>query len=133
MTRPTCFTLIALLLALPAYGLAAGKGDAARGKGVFMKNCVVCHNADGSGGKKLTANGNPSRDFRDPKFWEARTDAQLRETVNKGVSKSGMIAWKGILKPQEIEDVIAFAKTFAKKPDPAKPSEATRAVTPEAK
>jgi hypothetical protein len=30
-----------------------------------------------------------------------------------------MTAWKGILKPQEIEDVMAYVKTFAKK-EPAK-------------
>jgi mono/diheme cytochrome c family protein len=128
MTRRTTLGWIVLALALPAFALAEGKaGDPAKGKGVFMKNCVLCHNADGSGGKKLTVNGNPSRDFRDAKFWSERTDAQVRETINKGVAKSGMIAWKGILKPGEIEDVMAYIKTFAKKPDAAK------AVVPEKK
>jgi cytochrome c oxidase cbb3-type subunit 3 len=121
MTRRASLAMIALAIVLPALALAQGKpGDAARGKGVFLKNCVVCHNADGSGGKKLTPNGNPSRDFRDARFWTERTDAQVRETINKGVAKSGMIAWKGILKPGEIEDVIAFIKTFARKPEAAK-------------
>ena len=118
MTRRTTLAWIVLALALPALALAQGKaGDPAKGKGIFMKNCLLCHNADGSGGKKLTVNGNPSRDFRDAKFWSERTDAQVRETINKGVAKSGMIAWKGILKPSEIEDVIAYIKTFAKKPE----------------
>ena len=113
------FVLLALAALLPLGALADPKpGDPAKGKGIFMKNCMVCHNPDGSGGKKLTPNGNASRDFRDPKFWAARTDAQVRETINKGVAKSGMIAWKGILKPAEIEDVIAYVKTFAKKPEP---------------
>ncbi|MGH7725288.1 MAG: c-type cytochrome [Candidatus Eiseniibacteriota bacterium] len=98
----------------PEASGAPGKGDPAKGKAIFSKNCVVCHNADGSGGKKLTPNGNPSRDFRDAKFWSERTDDQIRMTINKGVAKSGMIAWKGILKPQEIEDVMAFIKTFPK-------------------
>ncbi len=133
MTRPAALALSVLLL-LPALVLAQAKGDPAKGKSVFMKNCMVCHNADGSGGKKLTATGNPSRDFRDPKFWDTRTDAQVRETINKGVVKSGMIAWKGILKPQEIEDVIAHMKTFAKKPEPTKPPagspEARRTLAP---
>ena len=128
MTRRTTLGWIVLALALPALALAQGKaGDPAKGKGIFMKNCLLCHNADGSGGKKLTPNGNPSRDFRDPKFWSERTDAQVRETINKGVAKSGMIAWKGILKPAEIEDVIAYVKTFPRK------SEAVKAVVPEKK
>jgi mono/diheme cytochrome c family protein len=134
MTRPLALTFLVLCLLLPVHGMAQTGGNAAKGKGVFMKNCMVCHNADGSGGKKLTATGNPSRDFRDPKFWAERTDAQVRETINKGVVKSGMIAWKGILKPQEIEDVMAHIKTFAKKPDPVKaePTKPAPASTPEA-
>jgi cytochrome c oxidase cbb3-type subunit III len=121
--RPVVAALGAIAILLPMFALAEAKpGDPAKGKGVFMKNCMVCHNADGSGGKKLTPNGNASRDFRDAKFWAERTDAQVRETINKGVAKSGMIAWKGILKPAEIEDAIAYIKTFAKKPDAAKPA-----------
>ena len=113
--RLTAFALLALA-SLPA--LAAVKpGDPVRGKAVFTKNCVICHNADGSGGKKLTPNGNPSRDFRDAKFWAARTDDQIRTVINTGVPKSGMITWKGILKPQEIEDVMSYIKLFAKKDD----------------
>lgn len=128
--------LVAAVLAsafLPGDGTGGPKaGDASRGKGVFSKNCVVCHNADGSGGKKLTPNGNPSRDFRDAKFWSERTDDQIRETINKGVAKSGMIAWKGILKPQEIEDVMAFIKTFAKADPKAKPADQVKIADPKA-
>ncbi len=132
MTRPAGLALFALCLVLPALALAEKPGDPGKGKGVFMKNCMVCHNADGSGGKKLTPTGNASRDFRDPKFWSERTDAQVRDVINKGVVKSGMIAWKGILKPQEIEDVIAYLKTFARKPEPAKPEPAKPSETPPA-
>ena len=132
--RVAAGVLLGCAILLPVLALAEAKaGDPAKGKQVFMKNCMVCHNPDGSGGKKLTPNGNPSRDFRDAKFWSERTDAQIRDTINKGVAKSGMIAWKGILKPAEIEDVMAFIKTFAKKPEaaaktdpaakPAEPSE----------
>ena len=114
------------LLIVVAPALAQGKaparaGDPVKGKAVFTKNCVICHNADGSGGKKLTPNGNASRDFRDPAFWASHTDEQVRTVINAGVPKSGMITWKGILKPQEIEDVMAYIKLFAKK-DPAKPA-----------
>lgn len=120
-TRGVTVVLLATALGLPLFAMAASKpGDPARGKKIFMKNCMVCHNIDGSGGKKLTPNGNPARDFREAKFWSERTDAQIRETINKGVAKSGMIAWKGILKPAEIEDAMAFIRTFAKKPDAVK-------------
>ena len=123
--RRTFLAILGLLLfVLPTFA-AKGPltGDPVRGKAVFSKNCVICHNADGSGGKKLTANGNPSRDFRDPVFWASRTDDQVRKVINEGVPKSGMITWKGILKPQEIEDAMAYIKLFNKKAD-APPSSA---------
>ena len=111
------FVLLLACAAVPALAAAVKPGDPVRGKAVFTKNCVICHNADGSGGKKLTPQGNPSRDFRDPKFWAQRTDDQIRAVINAGVPKSGMITWKGILKPQEIEDVMSYIKLFAKKPE----------------
>ena len=123
--RRTALAILSLLLvAAPAFaGKPVAPGDPVRGKAVFSKNCVICHNADGSGGKKLTANGNPSRDFRDPVFWASRTDDQVRKVINEGVPKSGMITWKGILKPQEIEDAMAYIKLFNKKAD-APPADA---------
>jgi mono/diheme cytochrome c family protein len=114
--------LVALFTALATFASAdksPAKGDPTKGKEVYKKTCIICHNPDGSGGKKLTPQGNPSRDFRDAAFWASRTDEQIRKTVNEGVAKSGMTAWKGILKPQQIEDVIAYVKTFAQK-EPAK-------------
>jgi cytochrome c oxidase cbb3-type subunit III len=117
--RHTSLAILALLLiTAPAFaGKPLAPGDPVRGKAVFSKNCVICHNADGSGGKRLTPNGNLSRDFRDPAFWAARTDDQIRKVINEGVPKSGMITWKGILKPQEIEDVMSYIKLFNRKSD----------------
>jgi len=125
--RRTSLAILSLLLVVaPAFaGKPPAPGDPARGKAVFSKNCALCHNADGSGGKRLTPNGNLSRDFRDPAFWAARTDDQIRKVINEGVPKSGMITWKGILKPQEIEDVMSYIKLFNKKADAA-PADAKR-------
>jgi cytochrome c oxidase cbb3-type subunit 3 len=129
--RRTSLALVCLLLVVaPAFaGKPLAPADPGRGKAVFSKNCVICHNADGSGGKKLTPNGNPSRDFRDPVFWAARTDDQIRKVINEGVPKSGMITWKGILKPQEIEDVMSYIKLFNKKPE-APPADAAKPAEP---
>ena len=123
MRRSIISFLLLAALATTVAGLAVAdkppaKGDPAKGKEVYKKTCIICHNPDGSGGKKLTPAGNPSRDFRNAAFWAERTDDQIRKTVNEGVAKSGMTAWKGILKPQQIEDVIAYVKTFAQKDPP---------------
>lgn len=94
---------------------APSKGSAAAGKLVFSSKCVVCHKVDGSGGMKLT--GNPTPNWKDPKTWNAtRTDDYLRDCITNGKQKSGMVAWgkTGQLKPAQIEDVIAYIKTFKK-------------------
>jgi len=85
-------------------------GDPAKGKSVFEKNCVPCHKQDGTGGIKLIATGNPSRNFRDATWWKDRTDAQIQHSVETGFPKSGMVSWKGVLKPEEIRNVIAYLR-----------------------
>lgn len=100
-----------------AFGVSAAavaaKGDAAAGKALFMTKCIVCHKKDGTGGFKLT--GNPTPNWTLKKTWDAtRTDDYLRDCITNGKVKSGMVAWgkTGQVKPQQIEDLIAFIKTF---------------------
>jgi cytochrome c oxidase cbb3-type subunit 3 len=112
----SCALALAAALALTAATADAGpaKGDAAKGKTIYTKNCVACHKADGSGGVKLTGNATPN--WKDPKIWAdgKRTDDFLRDCITNGKPKSGMVAWKQ-LKPQEIEDLIVYINSIAKK------------------
>lgn len=92
---------------------AAGAGDAAAGKAIFKVKCVACHKVDGTGGFKVT--GNPTPNWTLKKTWDAtRTDAYLRDCITNGKLKSGMVAWgkTGQLKPAQVEDMIAYIKTF---------------------
>ncbi len=126
MSRRRTLSSLALLtiaLALAGVGMAfsakAGpsKGNPALGKPIFMSKCIACHKADGSGGIKLTGNPTPSwRDAKrmsDPKY----NDDYLRDCIINGKVKSGMVAWgkTGQIKPADIENLIAFIHTFAKK------------------
>jgi mono/diheme cytochrome c family protein len=91
-------------------------GNPADGKKIFSVKCVPCHKADGSGGVKLT--GNPTPDWRDAKRMAdpKHNDAYLRDCITNGKMKSGMVAWsKQGVKPQDIENLIAYIHTFAKK------------------
>ena len=96
----------------------AGKGNPAAAKPIFTQKCIACHKADGTGGVKLT--GNPTPNWKDPKTWadpkRKDVDAYLRDCITNGRPKSGMVAWgkTGLLKPAQIDDMIAFIKTFKK-------------------
>ncbi len=103
----------------PIVSAAPSKGDPAKGKVKFMSTCIACHKADGSGGVKLT--GNPTPNWKDPKTWadpkRKAGDDYLRECITNGRPASGMVAWgkAGTIKPAQIEDLIAFIDTIAKK------------------
>jgi mono/diheme cytochrome c family protein len=102
---------------LTTASAAPTKGNPALGKPLFVKNCVVCHKADGSGGMKLT--GNPTPNWKDPKTWadpKRATDDYFRDCITNGKIKSGMVAWgkSGQIKPPDIENLIAYIKTFKK-------------------
>ena len=100
----------------PAKITGPSKGDPVAGKKMFASKCVQCHKADGSGGIKLT--GNPTPNWRDAKRMADTTydDDYLRDCITNGKIKSGMVAWsKQGVKPAEIENLIAYIRTFAKK------------------
>jgi mono/diheme cytochrome c family protein len=117
-------SLAAFLAAFYAFQVSADpaappKGNPAAAKPIFTQKCVACHKADGSGGIKLT--GNPTPNWKDPKTWadpkRKNVDAYLRDCITNGKVPSGMVAWgkTGQLKPQQIEDLIAYIKTTFKK------------------
>lgn len=71
------------------------------GKGIFMNNCVACHRADGGGqiGPNLTDN-----------HWLFGGDIKnlFHTIINGGRDGKGMVAWKGTLKPTEIQQVASY-------------------------
>jgi cytochrome c len=86
-----------------------GKGDAAKGKGVFDDNCAVCHNADseetkmGPGLKGL---------FTHDKLKNGKkpTEANVRAMVNEG--GNGMPSFSDVLTDVERNNLIAYLKTI---------------------
>jgi mono/diheme cytochrome c family protein len=101
----------------PAKPAAPPAGNAAAAKSTFTSKCSACHKADGSGGVKLTGNATPN--WKDPKTWadpkRKDADAYLRDCITNGKLPSGMVAWgkTGQLKPQEIENLIAYIHLLA--------------------
>lgn len=71
-----------------------------RGKEIFDANCVACHTADGGG----LIGPNMCDDY----FIHGGTYADSVRIINNGVVEKGMIAWKAVLKPSDIEAVASF-------------------------
>lgn len=75
--------------------------DLDAGKAIFTTNCVACHRADGGGqiGPNLT----------DDHWILGGGIKNLFHTItNGGRDGKGMIAWKGTLKPKEIQAVASY-------------------------
>lgn len=92
--------------------------DIAAGKGVYFRKCVWCHGPDGAGdGPSAIRLVTKPRNFNAGTFkirhtgsGELPTDEDLRNSVKHGLPGSVMPAWAGILKDEEIRQVVAFIK-----------------------
>lgn len=108
MNRVLTWTVCATLAAGSAALLAAGKGDAEKGKAVF-EQCAVCHNADstekkmGPGLKGLFKKDKMSNDKKP-------TEANVRAKIDEG--GNGMPPYKEMLSDTEKDDLVAYLKTL---------------------
>lgn len=76
----------------------------AKGEEIFVKECVVCHKADGGGGvgPNLTDN-----------YWiHGGSISDIFSTIKYGVPEKGMISWQSKLKPGEMQSVASYIKTL---------------------
>lgn len=88
-----------------------------QGRFIYEKYCAICHGAEGRGDGFNAFNLNPKpRNFTDKKYLGASTDEKLIETIGGGgraVNKSSLMpTWGGRLTRREIEDVVAYVRTF---------------------
>ena len=108
MNRTRVYVCCAILATGSIGALAAGKGDAAKGKEVFVQ-CAVCHDPDttekkmGPGLKGL---------FKHDKLANGKkvTDATVRDQIEQG--GNGMPSYKDVLSDTEKDDLIAYLKTL---------------------
>jgi mono/diheme cytochrome c family protein len=108
MKRTFCVLGIILIGgAICPSGLAAQTNAA----GLFKSKCVMCHGENGSGntpsGKALQA-----KDLRSEET-QKKSDAELAEVITKGRDK--MPAFGQKLKPEQIQQLVAYIRQLAKK------------------
>lgn len=85
------------------------KGDAAKGRDFYMKNCSVCHGTlgDGKGPRAYFINPKP-RNFLEPGPQSSFNRPFLFEATAKGRMGSEMPAWNKVISDQEIANVAEF-------------------------
>ncbi len=72
----------------------------AAGERIYQTQCFACHGADLSGGI------GPS--FLDQEWIHGGTAADIVRTITNGVPEKGMVPWKTVLSPEEINQVAAY-------------------------
>ena len=102
-------------------------GDPARGKVLYTEHCVRCHASDGSGeGRGTGVTQSRDRSFlvmpasiSNPGFLASATDQMMRRVIAEGRKSSDMPAFaKGKLSDSEIDDVVAYVRTFERQARP---------------
>ncbi len=81
-------------------------GDAAAGLAVYNLHCVKCH---GDAGTRSSA-----VHLANPQFLATATDAFIRYGIVMGRPGTPMEAFGGKLKPKEIDDVVAYVRSYQK-------------------
>lgn len=100
--------------------VVAGAQSGENGKKVYTAKCVSCHGekGDGNGPAGKALKPKPT-DFTDEKAMSGKADEELIKVTKEGgkaVGKSPlMAAFGGQLKDEEIKDLVAYVRTFAKK------------------
>jgi len=117
---------LAALLALGFATAAKAAGDPAKGKVIFTTNCSSCHGESGKGDGPVGAALNPHpRDFTKAEFkfdaakdGKPGSDAALTNVIKNGAAAYGgsplMAPWGGTLSDADIQNVIAYIRTFHK-------------------
>jgi cytochrome c oxidase cbb3-type subunit 3 len=94
-----------------------------QGHQVFTTYCAPCHRADGGGlvGPNLCDD-----------YWiHGSSYHDTLKTIVNGVPEKGMLTWRGILKPQEIQAVASHIYSLrGSKPPSPKPPENQQPATP---
>src|SRR5919112_3455315 len=114
-------TLVMLTLAVPGLGRAQ---SAAEGQKLYMTYCSSCHGdkgrGDGAAGKALPVK---PADHTDGRVMNSFSDEFLMTIISKGgpaVGKSSfMPAWGGVLKDNQLQDLLAYLRSIANPPKAA--------------
>jgi mono/diheme cytochrome c family protein len=122
MSLRSKYVLISFLTVALSASLALA-GDAKKGEDLYQANCSACHGDKGQGrggpmgwftgggGEVTELIGNQ---LNSQNFLAMATDEYLKKSILDGRPGRPMPSWKGTLKDKDIEDIIAFMRTWQK-------------------
>ena len=107
MCVATLLSVASAALSTPAFG-----ADLAKGKSIYGDKCLKCHGEKGKGdGRKAADLEKKPADYTDKAKMAKFTDEDLKKAVKEG--KKPMPAFGKKLSDEQIDDVIAYIRTFA--------------------
>lgn len=89
----------------PPAAVSSPRADAAAGAVTFSTVCYVCHGVNGEGTAIAPALNDLQRLARFEDGW-------YRETIRQGRPSQGMPTWGSVLSPQQIDDLVAFIRSW---------------------
>jgi cytochrome c6 len=102
-SRYRCHLIAALLVASAFISNAAIAGNVFNGKSLYATYCQSCHGESGRGSLSGTPNFTRGLSLMKP-------DARLFDSIDSG--RNAMPAFRGVLKDEEIYDLITYIRSF---------------------
>ena len=84
---------------------AVAPGDAKKGAPLYVKNCQQCHGTATTRGEGVH--------LANPRFLEEATDSFIKYAIVNGRPGTKMEAWQGKLSDTDIDDIVAYVRSFA--------------------
>lgn len=110
-------TIIATAAALLLSNNASA-ADAAKGGALYAQRCAMCHGDKGAGDGPVAATipeGMKPRNLKEGGYKYATDDAKFKELLQKGgagVGLSPLMPAQSDLKPEDLDNIIAFVKSL---------------------
>ena len=88
----------------PSVEELAYLGDPVEGAVLFSTTCYACHGVSGE--------GRIGPGLNDPRLLEQNDDDYFREVIANGRRDRGMPTWGSVLSPAQIEDIVAYIRSW---------------------
>jgi mono/diheme cytochrome c family protein len=98
----------AALVAAASLAALASPAAAADPAQVFVKSCSPCHGKEGEPSAIFAKQG--VRNFKDPVWQKANTDAQIEQAIRQGKKGTMMAAFEKQLSPEDIKALVSHIR-----------------------